>query len=131
MARKRSVSVRDYKAIVRSFHRESDRSAAILASSFLECYLGDHLRAFLVADKVVDNFLDNSMESLYARSILAYAIGLISKEMLDDIDVVRSIRNIFAHQPEDCNFDSKEIREKCSKLSTAKPIPVEGGGEYV
>ena len=53
------------------------------------------------------------LESFGARAHLAYCIGLLG--LYQDINQIREIRNDFAHR-QPTNFDTGEIRCKCSRL---------------
>ena len=58
---------------------ESDRTAAILASAYLDAGLGDLLRAFLVKGKSSESLVDNGALSNFSPRIdAAHALGLIT-----------------------------------------------------
>ena len=112
-----------YNEIVKSFHEETDRAAGILAGAFVEHYLKDFLRTFLKKDTVVDELFDAPfapLSTFAARAKLAYAMNLISNDSLKDLDIIRAIRNHFAHHPVDTSFKNAEVAGLCAELSTAK-----------
>ena len=55
-----------------------------------------------------------------ARSRVAYSFGILSKDEYDDIDLIRDIRNKFAHQMTGVSFDLNEITESLRKLKGAQ-----------
>jgi DNA-binding MltR family transcriptional regulator len=111
-----------YNEVVKSFNRESDRAAGILAGSFVEHFLKNLLRGFLAKDAIVDELFDNAfapLASFSARAKLCFALGLIPKNLLNDLDIIRDIRNHFAHHPADTSFENPEVARLCSHLSLA------------
>jgi hypothetical protein len=47
--------------------------------------------------------------------------------MRADLDVIRKIRNHFAHHPEHSTFDTPPVGDWCRMLTTAKGIPNQDG----
>lgn len=108
----------NYRDVLEAYEQESDRSAAILAASFLEEVLEETIRSFLIEDKSVDNlFKGYSPLSTFSSKIdISYALGLITKEMKQDLDVVRKVRNHFAHNWKDASFDNSPVSDFCRNL---------------
>jgi hypothetical protein len=111
----------DWNVMVDSFHAESDRGAAILAGSFVEHTLGTYLRFRMRDPKVADDLFApmGPLASFAQRIAIAYAFGLIPQTLYRDFDVIRRIRNHFAHHPMDTTFDTPEIKSLAGRLSTA------------
>jgi len=126
------VDILKYQHMVDSYHAETDRAAAVLAGSFMDEFTRKFIRSFMVPDDVVDNILVGygPLSSFSSRIDCLYAFGFIDKEACDDLDLIRKIRNHFAHHPEQTSFDESPVRDFCSNLSTAKPMPKADGGEY-
>ena len=85
------------------FKPVDDRGAVILAGAILEVFLGALLaKAFKPSETERDVLLDERgvLSNLYAKSHVAYRLGLIDKEMFNAIELVRGIRNIYAHKLE-------------------------------
>ncbi len=51
-----------------------------------------------------------------ARIQASYRLGLISKTEKDELDLIRDIRNKFAHQVELSSFDDEWTKNQCYKL---------------
>ncbi|WP_340031361.1 MltR family transcriptional regulator [Bacillus tropicus] len=108
-----------------------DRSAAIVAASYLE----DLLKEFLIK-KFNDNFSQLSkteqgnltsgngpLSTFSSRITIAFLSGLISKKVYDDLNNIRNIRNQFAHNMEAVDFTSdQKIKDKCEKLKLIKNL---------
>lgn len=122
----------DYNKIVNLYHGESDRAAAVLASSFMDKCLEDCLKAFLVDDPSVEDLFTGygPLSSFSAKIGMAFALGLINQDMKADLNYIRKVRNHFAHHPAETSFDVSPVRELCSNLSMARPIRREDGGFF-
>ncbi|SRR5258708_6702206 len=134
MAVPKKLDLGDWNEMLNSFYEESDRGAAILVGSFAEHSLGLYLR-FRMKDQKVANDLFAPMGPLSnfsQRIAIAYAFGLISEKQYRDFQIIRRIRNHFAHHPMDTTFETKEIKEAAAGLSmmeqateTQHPRPVQ------
>ena len=113
--------------MVRIFHSESDRGAAILAGSFVEHVLGLYLK-FRIRDKKIAAELFaplGPLSNLDQRIAIAYAFDLISEAQYQDLALIRRIRNQFAHHPLETTFNTNEIKQLVSQVSTFSDIIAE------
>lgn len=100
-------------------HGESDRSVALLAAALLDAQLESLFRARLKHHQ--DRLLgfDGPLASFSTRIRMARALDWIDEEVERDPDVIRNIRNRFAHSFEqDLTFEDAEIKGWCSSLLT-------------
>lgn len=114
-----------FNAVVKSFHKESDRAAGILAGSFVEHYLGEFLQEILVDDPIVRDLFNQPfapLSSFSSRARLCFALKLIPKDFLADLDIIRDIRNHFAHHPLETSFGNPQVERLCSRLSVATSL---------
>jgi len=94
--------------IVKQFHSESDRAAAILAGSHVEQSLKEFIQLFIIekpeiaADKLLEP--RNSVSSFGAQIEFARACDWITEDIRKDLNTIRNIRNEFAHNPDLNNF---------------------------
>ena len=121
MPRREAQRIEDLSPEVRKLYdvlnKESDLSAALVAASFLDDTLHALLAKRLVDDKVVHQALQKDvMSTLELRSQLALGLGLISNGLFRNIDLVRRIRNDFAHGRLLLTFESEQIAAKCRNL---------------
>ena len=107
------------------FQEESPRAAVIISCAFLDSLLRDLICSFMVDDaKRVDELLGSDdgseapLSSFSARIKTAYCLGLITKKEFDDLNLIRRIRNRFAHRLHGYSFENKEIIEWCNSLQT-------------
>ena len=112
----------EWRVIGNELKSSSDRSVAILIAAVVER---------MVADLIADNLPRHSAEvlrRLYARDgalssffsviNLGYAMGLYDDKIRDDLDIIRRIRNSFAHTRKPINFGTIEISDECKKIKT-------------
>lgn len=69
--------------------------------------------------KLFDPNIGGSLVSLTNKARLAYALGLINKTTLNDLEHIHKIRNNFAHNVQ-MEFVDTEVVRLVQKLSTAK-----------
>lgn len=94
--------------IVKQFHSESDRAAAILAGSHVEQSLKEFIQLFIIEKPEIatDKLLEprNSVSSFGAQIEFARACDWITEDIKKDLNTIRIIRNEFAHNPDLNNF---------------------------
>jgi predicted membrane chloride channel (bestrophin family) len=96
---------------------ETDRRAAILGAAYIDERLAEIILNYLRDSKVTKNLLDKQIQSLDARTSLAFALGLINQDEYEGINQIRKIRNQFAHDfLEDLSFEDKVISSQCGNL---------------
>lgn len=85
---------------LQDFQEETDRACAILATTLLDVLLGELLTVGFHGGKTATKkFFEGlgPLASFSARIEAAYGFGFISKMERDDLNVLRTIRNDFAH----------------------------------
>ncbi|MDU4589925.1 hypothetical protein [Clostridium sp.] len=101
-----------------SLEDESDRGCALLATAYLENELEITLRARLINDKGAcdDVFKRGALSNFASKINMAYLLGIISKKQKANILLIKGIRNIFGHSYDKIEFNSNQIKDKCSEL---------------
>jgi hypothetical protein len=103
------------------YSNPSDRATAVMFGSFVETslkgLLETQLRENLNSDerRSVWGF-EGVLGTLGAKTIMAYALGLIGEITFSDLTLLRHLRNGFAHSRVPLSFKTDEIREMCSRL---------------
>src|SRR5688572_19098421 len=108
----------DAARLVTDLENETDRGVGLVAVAFLDDVLDVLLRASFVNDAEAVNRLvgpGRPLESFGSRSHLAYCMGLLGADVYNDINLIREIRNDFAHR-QPTNFEQGDICTKCKKL---------------
>lgn len=115
---------------------ESPRGGVLVAASFIENLLFKIIQAFLIEGKPQEQILSGfnaPIGSLSAKIALAAALGLISERERRECDLIRRIRNKFAHNVHP-SFDDDDIKSLSFELTyRAKPygdVEVDGKGSF-
>jgi DNA-binding MltR family transcriptional regulator len=122
LARERNSSPEDKQAYFAELGGESDRSCALIASSYVEHALVDLIRTSLIylSEAEVDAlfFARDATLGTFSKQIdIAYALGLIMPQQRTDLDRIRKIRNTFAHAIKSVRFADALLAAEISKLS--------------
>jgi len=106
---------------------ESPRGGVLVAASFIEGLLYRILDSFMLDGKAKLQVLDgfNAPAGTFSAKIaLAVALGLISERERRECELVRKIRNKFAHNVHP-TFDDEVIKALCNEL-TFRAMPYDG-----
>jgi hypothetical protein len=104
------------------WHRETtteknDRGAAILMATNVENALQSALAGLMWIRKGQNRklFGINAPVGSFANKItLAYALEIIGDETYTNLELIRGIRNAFAHAKQPIDFDSSQIKDACA-----------------
>lgn len=106
---------------------ESARGAVLVAASFLDNLLHRVIQSFLLEGKSQEQLLSGfnaPIGTMSAKIALAAALGLLSERERRECDLLRKIRNKFAHSVHP-SFDDEDIKSLCFEL-TYRAMPYEG-----
>jgi hypothetical protein len=109
---------------------QSDRAAAILAAANLETLLEDAIKCVLLDHKIrkrvtlFERLFKNygPLTTFSAKTDLAFALHLIGPHCYHDLDIIRQIRNDFAHgleigePPTMITFEAQPVASRCANL---------------
>ena len=98
---------------------ESDRGCALFAASFIDDALAILLRASLVSDNKIEQALFSGtapLATFSSRISMSFYLGKLPLPCRQDLDIVRKIRNEFAHRAEAISFTDKGIADRCRTL---------------
>lgn len=104
----------------------SDRACAIVCAAFLDDLMQELLLEFLCDDSNTQNnklFNQNGPLATFSSKIfLAYRLGLIGRYEYDCLNLIRRIRNNFAHDLSIDSFECESIRELLSNNLPSKEL---------
>jgi hypothetical protein len=109
---------RESLELYKSLHAESPLACALICGANIEKALMLLLRNFcLEKSQTADNLFKESgfLGSSHKCATMAYAVGLISKPLFENISTIEDIRNSFAHSHVPIDFSAVEA--ECRKLS--------------
>lgn len=98
----------------------SDRVAAIVGGAYVQEALVIGLRHYLIADKnVFARLFEKSgpLSTFEAQINLAYLCSFISKELRDDLIIIKKVRNDFAHRLDTASFEDQQNRDLIGNLT--------------
>lgn len=100
------------------FNKETERGAALAAAAMLDELLGRVIEAFLIPNNGNKALLDGfnaPLGTFSARIAAAFALGLISEIEYRECELIRKIRNEFAHQIK-VSFQTKKVMSLSAQL---------------
>jgi len=106
---------------------KNDRGAAILLATNVENALQHAILCMLRKREGQERALFGRTSSplgLFAAKIeMAYAMDIFGDQMKNNLNLIRTIRNTFAHAKIPIKFDTQEIKEACAHLAIPKLLP--------
>ena len=113
----------DLNAFSGPFRSESDRACAILGAALLDARLESlYNRRFQFSkDELLSG--NGPLSTFSARIRLAHALAWISDDVQYDLNIIRSVRNDFAHNfDHELSFSTQSIADKCRNLRAAQVL---------
>ncbi|MFQ5804440.1 MAG: MltR family transcriptional regulator [Candidatus Methylomirabilales bacterium] len=117
-------SLRELETWLRQIEPRFVRGSVIASTALLDRELANLLKAFFISETTLANELLKGFGPLAtfdARIEAAFALGLISELERRRLELIRRIRNDFAHVPEDVSFETAQIRDRCMELQPPRP----------
>src|SRR5690606_9400320 len=106
-------------SFLKEFQEESDRGGALVGAALLDARLEHLLLAHLLPGKVGKELVSGRNAPLGTFSVrikMSYALGLITSTERHDLNLIREIRNEFAHAEHGITFENSRIVGLCSSL---------------
>jgi DNA-binding MltR family transcriptional regulator len=114
---------REANLLFEALQKESDRGDVLVSAAFFDTTLERLLRArFSSSDakraKLIEPLFDafGPLSTFSAKIRISYAIDLLNESMANDLDLVRRIRNAFAHSLEPKTFQDPDITSMVDNL---------------
>jgi len=93
----------------------SERGAVLTAGAAFEVHLERLLKAFLVQGVSTSKKIAESSQ-FSSKINLCFSLGLISEDEKHDLNLLRDIRNAFAHNIFGCDFNNSEVSKAINSL---------------
>ena len=114
------IFVKSFEGFYNHLSQESERGSAIVGAALIDDALEEILKTFMIEPLQNKDELFNGsfapLESLSAKIALAYRLGLISPNVRTSLDLIRKIRNDFAHISRQINFETESIQDRVREL---------------
>jgi len=99
----------------------NDRATALVTATRLEHEIERAIQTHFVQlseDQISALFDgDGPLSNLAAKVRLAHALGIFGKRTKTDLDIIRNVRNVFAHSWKNVGFADEAVAEACGGLS--------------
>lgn len=104
----------------KSITNESDRGAGLMAAAFIDDRLAELISSKLINDDaLIKSLLDfnGPFGNFSARIEVSFGFGLIPNNVRRDLNLLRKIRNDFAHTANQVTFYDQPIASRCRELA--------------
>jgi hypothetical protein len=121
-----------FSEFLKEFQAETDRGAALVGAALIDDRLERLLRSHLLDCKESSEILDGGYAPLGtfgARIKSAYCLGLITEAEYRECDLIRRVRNLFAHSLHGLTFRDQQVHDLCNKLQADTPDRERFGGD--
>jgi mannitol operon repressor len=111
-------------------NKESDRGAVLISGTMLDERLESILNSFLLKHKSSEELLHGfnaPLGTFSARIAACLSLGLIQTNEYDELNLIRKIRNEFAHTWDNTSFETGKVKDLCSRLPWLGPKDLEVG----
>ncbi|WP_428506918.1 MltR family transcriptional regulator [Roseateles sp.] len=118
------ASLKYFGEFLAEFQKESDRGAALVGAALLDTRLERLLISHMLPGKVTNDLVlggNAPLGTFSSRINVCLSLGLITSAERHDINLVRSIRNEFAHREHGLTFEDERIAGLCSSLTSRRP----------
>lgn len=111
---------------------QDDRAMVLSLATFIEDTLGRLLLAYFRTCKATKELVEGfnaPLGTLGSRIKAVYSFGLVTEDQYKDMEILRKVRNQFAHNWEGVSLDRNDIQAMIGQLSsyTLHHKPIEGG----
>ena len=122
----RTEMLNSFNLLLKNTSKESDRGLVLSMSAFMEESLGLVLKKYLkdvpATTELIEGF-NAPLGTFSARTKLAYSLGLISEKQHKDINLIRKIRNEFAHKWHVTSLEDVNVSANVDALSESSLNP--------
>jgi len=112
--------------LLREFEKETDRAAVILTTSLIENALTTLLQSYLApVSGRDDEFFEGAnapLSNFSSKIQLACRLGLLSNHLVNDLNLIRKLRNEFAHNVHGSNLDTGKTKDYLTSLIASSKI---------
>lgn len=119
LAKRELEKIEEFQDFRTSLMSETDRGSVLMAAAFIEDKLLQMLQDFMVENESIQKkiFEGNGVLATFSSKIqVAYLLGLIPKNIFDDLNILRRLRNDFAHNAKPISFKTDYIKDRCEAL---------------
>jgi DNA-binding MltR family transcriptional regulator len=145
MAKKNSLPLdsASLREALTKFTKQTDRGCALVAAAWVDDALEECVRVILRTEeepnedpttklkvkRTAEELLqpEGPLGSFASRSKMVYMLGLVEQFEFNDLDIIRRVRNDFAHVRQNLRFTDQSIKARCDNLHAAKAFEIHLG----
>ncbi len=116
-----TITDNTHREIFEELEKQTDRGTAIIGAALLESRVEDAIKSRLLINKTTTS---RSIGTFSAKISLGYSMGIYGEKTHHELEIIRKIRNDFAHFLKPINFDSPNIKDKCNELWFPKFVEI-------
>ena len=128
----REEDIKYLSEFLKEFQSETDRGAALVGAALIDDRLERLLRSHFIDGKEANDLLGTGsapIGSFAARTKAAYCLGLITELEFKECNIIRRVRNEFAHQVHGLDFSNDKLSDLCGNLAANTPDGAHFGGD--
>ena len=113
----------DLNSLFESIYDHDERGVVLTLAAFAEDSLRLLLMAYMREEKLAKKLIESSNSPLgtfAARFTAAFTLGLINKDHYEALEILRKIRNKFAHNWTGVSLDREDIKSSLLSLSPSR-----------
>jgi len=117
-----------FSAFLKEYQSETDRGAALVGAAQLDQQLLELLKRYFIDGKESSELLEGALAPLgtfSSRILAAFCLGLISEYEFRELQLIRKIRNEFAHRTHGLMFEDQKVASLCANLDDRMPDALE------
>jgi len=125
IAQKELTRINEFNDFRMSLLSESDRGSVLMAAAFIEDKITQLVETYMVQNKTIQKkiFAGNGALATFSSKIdIAFLLGLIPKNIYDDLGILRKLRNDFAHNAKSITFQTDYIKDRCNALQVVSKV---------
>lgn len=125
IAQKELKKLTEFKDFRMSLLSESDRGSVLMAAAFIEDKITQLLETYMVQNKKIQEkiFDGNGALATFSSKIdISFLLGLIPKNIYNDLGILRKLRNDFAHNAKSITFQTDYIKDRCNALQVVSKV---------
>lgn len=125
MAQKSLKDINEFQDFRNSLLIESDRGSVLMAAAFIEDKITILLETYMVQNSKIQKkiFEGNGALATFSSKIdISFLLGLIPKNIYNDLGTLRKLRNDFAHNAKAITFETDYIKDRCNALEVVSKV---------
>jgi Mannitol repressor len=107
-------------------YEESDRGCVLVSASFLDENLKNLLKQILKRKKLSNNKIkdltnaNGPLGTFSSRIVMSYVFDIISCEVYENLEIIRAIRNDFAHSSDRTDFSQSDLETRVRSMKSSE-----------